>query len=148
MGDVDGGRTVGRMVRVSVLVLLVEAALTTVVRTALAEPGEGPAGLLAMSTSMPMWLLGLVAAAVLLVLPVVWLSEELERRLGGRADIWVPVVAAAGAMVPVLSRTLSAGAGPTGTPGEWLTAAAALTAAGLITRRSGRRGFRRKTPAR
>ncbi|MFJ8658246.1 hypothetical protein [Streptomyces sp. NPDC093795] len=28
MGDVDGGRTVGRMVRVSVLVLLVEAALT------------------------------------------------------------------------------------------------------------------------
>ncbi|MFE5710544.1 hypothetical protein ACFQ7J_06920 [Streptomyces sp. NPDC056501] len=151
MSGSESGRTVGRMVRVSVLTLLLEGTLAVAARTVFADPADDRAGFLVFFTHPTLatiWLLGLVAAAVFLVLPVVWLSEELERRFRGRADAWIPVVAAAAATVPVLPRALSAGSGPADSAGAWLTTVAVLSVAALVTRRAGGgRGLRRNTPA-
>lgn len=150
MSDSDDGRTVGRMLRVAVPVLLLEASLTVAARAALAEPGEparDAAMLLDVFTHpllLPTWLGAVLLAAVVIVLPTVWMSEHLAGRFGGGADRWVPAVAAAGATLPVLPRALSAGSGPTGTAGAWLAAVVVLTVAALVTRRAGgARGRRR-----
>ncbi|MFI9744555.1 hypothetical protein [Streptomyces sp. NPDC052494] len=152
--DRTADRTVGRMVRVAVPTLLLEGALAVAARVVFAGPGDDRAGLLAAFTHPApavIRLLSLAAAAVFLVLPVVWLGEELERRFRGRADAWIPVVAAAAATVPVLPRALAAGSGPTNSAGAWLTGVVVLSVAALVTRRAGGGrglglGFLRKAP--
>ncbi|MFE7546984.1 hypothetical protein [Streptomyces gardneri] len=151
MSDSDDGRTFGRMLRVSVPVLLFEASLTVAAKAALAGPGEDTTTLLVAFTHpvlLATWLGSVLMAAVFLVLPTVWMSEGLARRFRGRADHWVPAVAAAGATLPILPRALSADSGPTDTFGAWLTAVAVLTVAALVTRRAGRgRGLRVRAEA-
>ncbi|MFF8836175.1 hypothetical protein [Streptomyces sp. NPDC015130] len=146
MSGSDDGRTVGRMLRVAVPVLLLEASLTVAAKAALAEPGDTAALLDVVTHPLPLatWLGAVLLAATVVVLPTVWLSEHMAGRFGGRADLWVPAVAAAGATLPVLPRALSGGSGPTDTVGAWLTAWVVLTVAALVTRRAGgARGGRR-----
>ncbi|MFB6836750.1 hypothetical protein [Streptomyces sp. NPDC056361] len=141
MGGPESGRSTARMLRVAVLVLVVEAAVTMAAQAVLAGPDDGPARFLPIFTHPTLatiGVLGLLLAAVFLVLPTVWLSEELERRLGGRADAWIPAVAALAASVPVLPRALSELAGPVGAAGAWLTGIVVLTVAALATRRAAR----------
>ncbi|MFE0649288.1 hypothetical protein ACFVZH_11940 [Streptomyces sp. NPDC059534] len=151
MSGPDSGRSTGRMLRVAVLVLVLEAAVTMAAQAVLAGSDAGPVRFLPVFTHpvlATVGVLGLLLAAVFLVLPTVWLSEELERRLGGRADAWIPAVAALAATVPVLPRALSELTGPMGAVGAWLTGLVVLTVAAAATRRAGRLPrLRGKAPA-
>ncbi|MEX0173461.1 hypothetical protein [Streptomyces sp. LMG1-1-1.1] len=151
MSGPDDGRTFARMLWVSMVVLVLEAAVTWVGNVVLAGPGEDRLGLLPafrQPSLLTAWFLGLLLAVVFLVIPTVWLAEELERRFGGRADGWTPAVAALAATVPVLPRALTETAGPAAGAKAWLTGALVLTVAALAARRAGRiRALRVKAPA-
>ncbi|MEV0040310.1 hypothetical protein [Streptomyces sp. NPDC050804] len=82
---------------------------------------------------------GAVLGALLsagVVMPLLVVAGWLGRRLSGReAWWWVPVVAAAGAALPVLAVAVPAEAGLLAGFGGWLAVTAALAATALVARR-------------
>ncbi|MEU2183744.1 hypothetical protein [Streptomyces thermolilacinus] len=139
-------RSYGAMALVSMLVLFLEAVLALVVGVVHFEtlPVPNPwSGFTLGPLTLPFLLVAgaVVGAAVswLLVLPTVWLSDVLGRRLSGRAAWWwVPLVAAAG-LAPV-GGYAALGASPLTALGWWLVGTAALTVPALLCR-VGRRGM-------
>ncbi|MFI0923266.1 hypothetical protein ACH4TP_04865 [Streptomyces sp. NPDC021012] len=146
MSGPDNGRSLARMLRVSMLALFLEAAFAavlvvmsgSVLGSALDEawrPEPGTEGLSGWSLMMlpllpPLLLLLTAAVSASLVLPAVLLGEDLARRLGGRPLAWQLLLsAAAGALLLPLA----------GWPG-WLAGAACLALAALLTRPA-RRGY-------
>ncbi|MFB8400081.1 hypothetical protein [Streptomyces sp. NPDC055912] len=138
MSERGEGRTHGRMLWVSVLVLFLEAALALVLgvvfgETRQPEPGEervSAVTLFALPFLAPFALLPAAAVSAVLVLPVVLLGEDLTRWLGGRPTGWQLLLAtAAGALLWPLA----------GGPG-WLVATVCLAVAALVTRHA-RRGY-------
>ncbi|MFD0373017.1 hypothetical protein [Streptomyces sp. NPDC059071] len=131
-------RSAARMLRVSMLVLFLEAALALVLglvfgETREPEPGEEWVGALTLLALPFLSVLALLAAAVVsavLVLPAVLLGEDLARRIESRPLAWqLLLTTAAGALLWPL-------AGWRG----WLVGALALAVAVVVTRRA-RRGF-------
>ncbi|MFD9635299.1 hypothetical protein [Streptomyces violascens] len=128
-------RSYGRMLRVSTLVLLLEAALAVVVAMVLGQTRESPnaggnyaLGILALPF---LAVVGVVLAAVVsavLVLPAIWLSDALGRRFGGRtAWWWVPLAIGAVTLATVVLMM-------PGDRAEWVRAIEwRLLAAGLLT---------------
>ncbi|MER5204958.1 hypothetical protein [Streptomyces sp. NPDC002825] len=140
MSGPDEGRSFARMLRVSALVLLLEAAAALVTGTVLGstrEPGPDEEYLSALTfLALPfLGVLLLVAAVVVslvFVLPTVWLGEGLERRLGGRPAWWQALLAGVAAALLVAYE----GIWP-----WWPAVWAAMTAAALITRHARRGHF-------
>ncbi|MEU2077341.1 hypothetical protein [Streptomyces sp. NPDC013489] len=138
MSERGDGRTDGRMLWVSVLVLFLEAALALVLGVVFGETGQPEPGeervsamtLFALPFLAPFAVLAAAAVSAVLVLPVVLLGEDLTRWLGGRPTGWQLLLAtAAGALLWPLA----------GGPG-WLVATVCLAVAALVTRHA-RRGY-------
>ncbi|MGW1869805.1 hypothetical protein ACWCPS_30135 [Streptomyces mauvecolor] len=142
-------RSYGRMLLVSTLVLLLEAALAVVVAMVLGQTRESPnaggnyaLGILALPVFA---VVGVVLAAVVsafLVLPAIWLSDALGRRFGGRtAWWWVPLTTAAVTLATVVLM-VPADRAEWARAIEWrLLVAVLLTAPALIGRSRRRRLF-------
>ncbi|MFF9841142.1 hypothetical protein [Streptomyces sp. NPDC013740] len=137
-GAGEGGRTVARMVRVSVLVLLLDLVAVWVGFLVWDETqpgpssGDNPLGLLLLPFLLGAALLAAAVVSRLLVLPALGLSEVLERRFGGRAWWWLVLVAGVPGMllVPLL-----------GAWWWWPVGWAGLALAGLTARRARRGSF-------
>ncbi|MFF8375211.1 hypothetical protein ACF07V_03620 [Streptomyces sp. NPDC015661] len=140
MSGPDDGRSFARMLRVSALVLLLEAAAALVVGMVLGDtrqPGPDEEYMSALTfLALPfLGVLVLVAAVVVslaFVLPTVWLGEGLGRRVGGRPGGWQLLLAGVAATLLVAYE----GIWP-----WWPAVWGAMTAAALITRHARRGSF-------
>ncbi|WP_426404052.1 hypothetical protein ACN9M0_21245 [Streptomyces sp. R-07] len=139
MSDPGDGRSFARMLRVSILVLFLEAALAMVLGvvfgdTGQPEPGEervSALSLLLLPFLPLMALLPAAAVSAVIVLPAVLLGEELARRIAGRPLWWQLLLSVASG---ALLLPLAGGWG-------WLVAAVVIAAAALITRHAVRGYF-------
>lgn len=136
-------RSYGRMLLVSMLVLFLEAVLVLVVSAVYGQTQESPnaggnyaLGLLALPFLAVAGAFVGGAVSLVLVLPTVWLSDVLGRRFGGREVWWwVPLVAAAVALAPVIVGAALAGAvASLAVIKSWLLATTMLTVPALLSR--------------
>ncbi|MCZ0980769.1 hypothetical protein O1L60_22210 [Streptomyces diastatochromogenes] len=140
MSGPDDGRSLARMLRVSALVLLLEAAAALVVGMVLGDTGQsGPEGeylsaltFLALPFLVLFALVAAVVVSLVFVLPSVWLGEGLGRRIGGRPGGWQLLLAGVAATLLVAYE----GIWP-----WWPAVWGAMAAAALITRRARRGHF-------
>ncbi|MFF0478326.1 hypothetical protein [Streptomyces sp. NPDC004284] len=138
MSGPDVGRTYARMLRVSALALLLEAALALVVvlvadSTEAPDPAEDTVSPFAVVLVPILGVFGVVVAlavSAMVVLPAIGAGESLARRSGGRPAWWQLGLAAAVGLL----------AAPLGGWRGWAVTAAAAAGAILLARHA-RRGF-------